>query len=92
MIVFFYYFFLVNFIAFILIACDKRLAISNKNRISEKALLILVALGGTIGSSLAMSIFRHKTSKKSYLWKFTGIVFLQILAVFTLFYYALVTL
>lgn len=92
MIVFFCYFFLVNCIAFILIAYDKQLAIRNKNRISEKALLIWVALGGTIGSSLAMSIFRHKTSKKSYLWKLAGIVILQILTVFGIFYFVLLTL
>jgi uncharacterized membrane protein YsdA (DUF1294 family) len=92
MIVFISYFFLVNCIAFILIAYDKRLAIRNKNRISEKALLIWVAVGGTIGSSLAMSIFRHKTSKKNYLWKLAGIVILQILAVFGFFYFVLLTL
>ena len=92
MIVFLCYFFLVNCIAFILIAYDKQLAIKNKNRISEKALLTWVAVGGTIGSSLAMSIFRHKTSKKSYLWKLAGIVILQILVVFGFFYFVLLTL
>jgi uncharacterized membrane protein YsdA (DUF1294 family) len=87
-----YLFLLINFIAFIVIGYDKRLAIRNKNRISEKALLTWVALGGTIGSSLAMSIFRHKTSKTSYLWKFTGIVCIQILIVFGLFYFDMLTL
>jgi uncharacterized membrane protein YsdA (DUF1294 family) len=87
-----YIFFLVNFIAFITIGYDKRLAIRNKKRISEKALLTWVALGGTVGSSLAMSIFRHKTSKKSYLWKFTGIIFIQILIIFGLFYFDLLAL
>jgi uncharacterized membrane protein YsdA (DUF1294 family) len=87
-----YLFFLVNFIAFIVIGYDKRLAIRNKKRISEKALLTWVALGGTIGSSLAMSLFRHKTSKTSYLWKFSGIVFIQILIVFGLFYFDILTL
>jgi uncharacterized membrane protein YsdA (DUF1294 family) len=87
-----YFFLLVNFIAFIVIAYDKRLAIRNKKRISEKALLTWVALGGTIGSSLAMSIFRHKISKTSYLWKFSGIVFIQILIVFGLFYFDFLTL
>jgi uncharacterized membrane protein YsdA (DUF1294 family) len=92
MVIFLSFFFLVNCIAFVLIAYDKRLAIKNKNRISEKALLFWVVLGGTIGSSLAMSIFRHKTSKTSYLWKFTGIAFIQILIIFGLFYFDLLTL
>jgi uncharacterized membrane protein YsdA (DUF1294 family) len=87
-----YLFFLVNFIAFIAIGYDKRLAIRNKKRISEKALLTWVALGGTIGSSLAMSLFRHKTSKTTYLMKFFAIVFTQILIVFGLFYFDLLTL
>ncbi|TRX37841.1 DUF1294 domain-containing protein [Flavobacterium sp. ZT3R18] len=80
-----YLFFLVNLIAFITIGYDKRLAIRNKRRISEKALLTWVALGGTIGSSLAMSIFRHKTQKRSYLLKLAGIVMIQILIVYFLF-------
>ena len=77
-----YYFFLVNFITFVLIGYDKRLAINNKKRISEQTLLFWVALGGTIGSSLAMSIFRHKTAKTSYRLKFFGIILIQILAVY----------
>ncbi|PWA11542.1 DUF1294 domain-containing protein [Flavobacterium laiguense] len=87
-----YLFLLVNFIAFIVIGYDKYSAVKNKKRISEKALLTWVALGGTIGSSLAMSVFRHKTSKTSYLWKFSGIVVLQILIVFGLFYFDMLTL
>ena len=57
---------------------DKYAAIRNQKRISEKTLLLLAAIGGTIGSSLAMLIFRHKTSKKSYLFKFFAVIFLQI--------------
>ncbi len=73
--------------AFALTAYDKYLAKAQKQRISERTLLSFVFFGGTIGSGLAMLIFRHKTSKKSYLWKFWGIVFLQFLLVFLWFYY-----
>ena len=89
---FIYFFLLVNFIAFVLIGYDKRLAINHKKRISEKTLLIWVALGGTIGSSLAMSIFRHKTAKNSYLLKLAGIILLQILIIIGFFYFDLITL
>ena len=89
---FLYFFLLVNFIAFVLIGYDKRLAINHKKRISEKTLLIWVALGGTIGSSLAMSIFRHKTAKNSYLLKLAGIILLQILIIIGFFYFDLATL
>jgi uncharacterized membrane protein YsdA (DUF1294 family) len=82
----FYYFLILNGMAFTLIAYDKHLAKSQKRRISERTLLCFVLFGGTIGSGLAMLIFRHKTSKTSYLWKFWGIVFIQIAVVFGLFY------
>ena len=62
-----------------LIGYDKFLAKNHKSRISEKTLLIFVLIGGTIGSGLAMLIFRHKTAKKSYLLKFWSITVLQIL-------------
>ena len=78
----FYYFFILNGIAFTLTAYDKHLAKAQKRRISERTLLGCVFLGGTVGSGLAMLIFRHKTSKTSYLWRFWGIVFIQSLLVF----------
>ena len=77
--VLFYYFLILNGIAFTLTAYDKHLAKSKKQRISERTLLSFAFFGGTIGSGLAMLIFRHKTSKMSYLWKFWGIVIIQIL-------------
>ncbi|MFC6097391.1 DUF1294 domain-containing protein [Flavobacterium qiangtangense] len=70
-------FLLVNVIAFTTIGYDKRLAVKNKRRISEKTLLFWVAIGGTVGSSLGMLLFRHKISKGSYLLKFFLIVVLQ---------------
>jgi uncharacterized membrane protein YsdA (DUF1294 family) len=79
-----YTFLAVNLIAFVLIGYDKKLAKNNKRRISEQTLLFWVALGGTIGSSLAMSIFRHKTAKTSYRLKFFGITLIQILIIYLL--------
>ena len=75
----FYYFLILNGIAFILIGYDKHLAKTQKQRISERNLLGFVFFGGTIGSGLAMLAFRHKTAKKSYLLKFWVIVIFQIL-------------
>jgi uncharacterized membrane protein YsdA (DUF1294 family) len=77
--VLFYYFLILNGIAFSLTAYDKHLAKTQKRRISELTLLSFVFFGGTIGSGLAMLIFRHKTSKKSYLLKFWLIVIVQVL-------------
>ncbi|WP_310558505.1 DUF1294 domain-containing protein [Flavobacterium sp.] len=80
--VLFYYFLILNGIAFILIGYDKHLAKARRQRIPELLLLSIVFWGGTIGSGLAMFVFRHKTSKTSYLWKYWGIVFVQALFVF----------
>ena len=75
----FYYFLIVNIFGFFQIAYDKRQAIKGKRRISERSLLGIVLLGGTVGSGLAMLIFRHKTAKTSYILQFFGIVVLQML-------------
>lgn len=60
-------------------AYDKHMAKAQKQRISERTLLSFVFIGGTVGSGLAMLIFRHKTAKKSYLLKFWLIVVTQLL-------------
>lgn len=83
----FYLFLIINAIAFILIAYDKNLAKNQKRRIPERTLLLFVLIGGTIGSGLAMQIFRHKIAKRSYLLKFLGIVILQIVIAITYFKY-----
>mgnify|MGYP003613715033 CR=1 FL=1 len=73
---------LLNLIAFIAFGYDKQLAKNRKNRISERSLFLLLFLGGTIGGILGMLIFRHKTSKKSFLAKLFLIILLQIGFVF----------
>ncbi len=50
-----------NTIVFLIYGIDKRNAIKNKKRISEKTLLILSFLLGSVGSAIAMNSFRHKT-------------------------------
>ncbi|UUC46293.1 DUF1294 domain-containing protein [Flavobacterium cerinum] len=67
-----------NIIVFVVFGTDKWLAVTRKNRISEKTLLIISFLGGSVGAIIAMLLFRHKTSKSSFLWKFTILLVLQI--------------
>ncbi|WP_348800170.1 DUF1294 domain-containing protein [Flavobacterium adhaerens] len=75
----FYYFLILNGIAFMLMGYDKHLAKNQKQRISERTLLGCVFLGGTIGSGLGMLVFSHKTAKTNFLLKYWGIVVIQIL-------------
>jgi uncharacterized membrane protein YsdA (DUF1294 family) len=64
---------------------DKYLSKIRRRRIPEKTLLSLTALGGTIGTGIAMLFFRHKTAKTSFLWKFFGILLLQIVIIYLLY-------
>lgn len=60
---------------------DKARARRGEWRIPESKLLLLGFLGGTLGAIAAMRCFRHKTSKPTFLWKFTGVTALQLMAV-----------
>lgn len=78
----FYFFLILNVVAFLITGYDKQLAIQQKRRISERMLLSFAFIGGTIGSGLAMLLFRHKIAKASYLFKFSAILIIQIIILF----------
>lgn len=73
---------IINLITFVVYALDKWKAAKHKRRIPESVLLFLTFLGSTIGAVCAMMMFRHKISKKSFLWKFGLIVLIQIVILF----------
>lgn len=76
------YFLFISIVVFILAGYDKYLARNNKRRIPENTLFFLEAIGGTIGLLLALLFFRHKTSKTSFIVKFSGIFLIQIVLVY----------
>jgi len=60
------FFILINIFTFFLYVIDKRKALKNKWRISERTLLFFtIALGG-IGALLGMCLARHKTKNKKF--------------------------
>ena len=76
------YILFISIFSFLYYSFDKLQAIrNNKNisRISEVNLLFSSFIGGTIGSILAMIIFRHKIRKLSFILKFIFIVSMQVL-------------
>ena len=75
-------FLIVNSIAFATAGYDKYLAIKNKRRIPENTLFSIALLGGSVGLLFAMLLFRHKTSKSSFIVKFCGIFLIQIMVVY----------
>ena len=57
---------LTNLYAFILMGIDKRKAIKDVRRISEKALLTACGLFAAPGGLLGMHVFHHKTRKLKF--------------------------
>lgn len=67
----------VNLIAFVVYFLDKQFAKRRRRRISEADLLYYTLIGGTVGATLGMKVFRHKTQKKTFRRWYWGIVALQ---------------
>ena len=57
---------LINALGFLVMLADKKKAKKNRWRIPEKTLLGIAALGGSLGSLLAMKLFRHKTRHAAF--------------------------
>lgn len=61
-----YYLICINVAAFSIYGQDKQRARMHRRRISERTLMILAVLGGSVGALLAMQIFHHKTKKPKF--------------------------
>ena len=57
----YYYLLIINAAGFLLMLADKWKAKKNRWRIRESTLLLVAALGGSLGSLAGMYLFRHKT-------------------------------
>lgn len=60
------YFLAVNVVAFVMYGIDKYKARHGRWRISEFALLMAAAVGGSIGAWAGMKVWRHKTMHKKF--------------------------
>ena len=60
----------VNLVSFALYGLDKLKATKGLWRIKESTLLLVAALGGSLGALLGMEVFRHKTKH----WQFKVLV------------------
>jgi len=77
------YFLILNLITYFIYFFDKKQAKSNNYRISEKILLTIVLLGGTIGALSSMLVHRHKIKKISFILKY---ILANIFFIYLLFY------
>lgn len=73
------YLLFINLVAFFAMLIDKRRAIRNQWRISEKALISMAIAGGSIGMLCGMKTFRHKTKHKKFTLGVPLILVIQIL-------------
>ena len=73
------YLLIINAIAFLFMLVDKRKARKNAWRIPEATLLTLAILGGSLGATLGMRLFRHKTRKPQFSLGLPVILVLHIL-------------
>ncbi|QLC66841.1 DUF1294 domain-containing protein [Flavobacterium sp. LPB0248] len=85
--IFLLYFLIINILVFILAGYDKNRARKNKRRIPENTLFFLQLIGGTPGLLTAMLLFKHKTSKTSFIVKFVVILVIQVALIIALLNY-----
>ena len=79
-----YYLIILNLAGFLSMGIDKSRAKRRKWRIPEHTLLLIAALGGSIGSLSGMYLFHHKTRKTRFSVGVPAILFLQILLILLL--------
>lgn len=72
---------LINVIAFGVYGLDKYKAKAGSWRTPEKTLLLLAAVGGSIGALLGMKVFHHKTMHKKFYIGVPLILVLQLLLI-----------
>jgi uncharacterized membrane protein YsdA (DUF1294 family) len=70
-----------NVVTFVVYGLDKWKATHGKWRISEATLLILAAVGGSIGAWCGMKVWHHKTLHKKFCYGIPVIIVLQIAAI-----------
>ena len=78
------YLLIVNALGFLLMLVDKRKAQKNLWRIPESTLLLMAAIGGSVGSLVGMYKFRHKTKHWQFVIGMPAILIAQIVLVYLL--------
>lgn len=75
------YFFIMNVVGFVIMGMDKWRAKRREWRISEATLFAVCIFGGSIGSTLGMFIFRHKTKHWYFKYGFPAIMLIHFILV-----------
>ena len=73
------YFIIINLIGLFVMKLDKQRAQKRQYRISENTLWLIAIVGGAIGTTLGMNLFRHKTKHMNFKVGFPILAILDIL-------------
>lgn len=76
------YLLLINIVTFAVYGLDKHKAKKDLWRIPESTLLLLAAIGGSIGAMTGMSYFRHKTKHMKFTIGVPVILLVQLFIIF----------
>lgn len=68
----------VNLVTFVMYGIDKYKAKKSKWRIPEATLLLMAAIGGSIGAWAGMQVWHHKTLHKKFKYGVPAILLLQL--------------
>ena len=82
---FFIYLLVINLLGLFAMGLDKHKAKKGKWRIPEKTLFLVALLGGSLGTTIGMHVFHHKT--KHWYFKF-GMPLIFVIQMILLFSYA----
>ena len=74
----YWYLLIINILAFVCYGLDKLKAKRNARRISERALLLLALVGGSVGAWLGMLVWRHKTKHAKFRFGVPILLLLQV--------------
>ncbi|HJV30820.1 MAG TPA: DUF1294 domain-containing protein [Bacillales bacterium] len=78
------FFLIINVIGFFLMWVDKKRAIKHQYRIRERTLWLTALIGGAVGTTAGMQIFRHKTKHLTFKWGFPMLAAVEVILFFYL--------
>ncbi|MCM1039645.1 MAG: DUF1294 domain-containing protein [Ruminococcus sp.] len=76
----------INLTGLLIMGIDKLRARKRAWRIPESTLFVIALMGGSLGTTIGMHLFRHKTRHWYFLYGMPAILFLQIAIVVILMY------
>ncbi|MCK9155209.1 MAG: DUF1294 domain-containing protein [Paludibacteraceae bacterium] len=76
------YLLIINIFTFSVYARDKSLSKKGSRRVSEKNLLSLAAIGGSIGALIAMFALRHKTQHMKFIFAIPFILTVHVFLIY----------